>query len=133
MIQFEPRLKWWPNFPLSNMRLISDILSTHWHLLKEDSMVRKHIRNYPERVFKRNRSLCDRLTCSPWSLIEKKQTKGMFRCGSCTHCPWIQTSNQFSLPNGETFRPNFFADCGTQRVIYLMLSKCGAFYIGKNI
>lgn len=30
------------------------------------------------------------------------------------------------------FVPNFYANCETQGIDYLMLCKCGAFYMGKT-
>lgn len=95
----------------------------------------KYVSDHPEIVFKRAPSLRDKLTRSHFVPPQDHTTNqiGMYICGQCSFCPWISTGQKFQLPNGEMFRPRFWADCNTQGIVYLMICKCGVFYVGKTI
>lgn len=39
---------------------------------------------------------------------------------------------EVTIPNGQLYRPNFYATCKTIGVVYYMKCDCQAFYIGKT-
>lgn len=41
-------------------------------------------------------------------------------------------SNEVSLPNGQTYRPNFQVTCQTKGIVYFMRCECQRFYIEKT-
>ncbi|XP_040212985.1 uncharacterized protein LOC120943646 [Rana temporaria] len=114
---------------------VRNILNKHWSLLTNDPILSNYIGQRPDITFKRSRSLRDKLTSSHYKTNSNQQRppNGMMRCGRCNFCPWVREGTTFSLPNGEIFTPNFYADCNTQGIIYLMTCSCHAFYVGKTI
>lgn len=117
------------------MRILGNILDTHWYLLQEDPILRKYVNTYPEIVFRRTNSLRDKLVFSHYTAYKPYAPKlplGTSRCGNCTFCPWVLPGHQVLLPNGEVYYPKFSTTCNRQGVIYLMTCRCGAFYVGKT-
>ena len=53
-------------------------------------------------------------------------------CGTCRYCRYMHMTKNPILPNGQTFRPQHFANCRTHGVVYLLLCGCGCFYVGKT-
>lgn len=57
---------------------------------------------------------------------------GLWKCGKCRICPWIQEGKNITRPNGpqHTLRQNI--TCTSMGIIYLMTCICGCFYIRKT-
>lgn len=128
-----PTVKYIATFPSQHLEP-RNIMTNHWHLLQEDPTVRKYIGYRPEMVFRRARSLQDKLVsiCYTGTFNSPRLPKGIHRFSKCTCCPLISPSTNFILPNGERFTPNFFANCATQCIVFLMLCKCRAFYVSQT-
>lgn len=97
---------------------LHQLLGKHLHRLVDEYTISKHIRSTPEIVFHRNTSLRDKLTQSHYTPTSGKSTPsgGLFRCGSCDMCPWVEAGTLFSFPNGEVFRARFHANCNTREL-----------------
>lgn len=110
-------------------------MTRYWHLLREDPVLCQYVRDTPEIVFRKSPSIGDKLTASHYRPNHHVNTplKGIYPCGQCTQCPWIQAGTSFHLPIGDKFSPGFYATRYTLGVIYLMMCKCRAFYVGKTI
>lgn len=112
-----------------------DIFQRNWSLLTDDPKIQQFVSNTPAITFRRAMSIKDSLVQSEFRDMDKKEhcpVQGSFPCGHCSHCPLIKKKKRFLLLNSELFSPYHFANCQTRGVVYLMLCKCKAFYIGKT-
>lgn len=105
----------------------------HWHLLNEDPILRKYVGQHPEVVFRWGNPLRDKLVSSHYSQTSTppRQSRGIHMCGKCSFCLQICPGNSFLFSNGKHFTSRFFANCGTRGIVYLMLCRCGVFYVGN--
>lgn len=88
--------------------------------------------------YKRSASLCDTLIHSHFSGTSSWNPcgwlpKGTFKCGFCEICHYISNVNTFRLPNGRLFSPQYYVNCTTEGVVYLLKCGCGDFYVGKTM
>lgn len=96
------------------------IFNRHWHILVQDTYISKHIKDYREMVFHAPPSIRDKFTSSHYSYNHSHTTtpQGIYRCGKCDLCPWVNQGTQFRLPNGEHIKPDFYADCDTLGMVW---------------
>lgn len=68
------------------------ILSQHWHLLSDNYILNKYVRNTPQMVFRRATFIRDCLTKSHYRPVAQSPPGpcGTFPCGQCPRCPWIR-------------------------------------------
>ncbi|OCT79041.1 hypothetical protein XELAEV_18030137mg, partial [Xenopus laevis] len=62
--------------------------------------------------------------------------KGCYRCGGsrCGTCQYLRPSKDFrGRLNPRRFKIHFYANCGTNNVIYLITCSCGLQYVVKTI
>lgn len=83
---------------------VRNILNNHWHILQQDSIVKKHVGTRPEITFRWASSLCVRLVLSHYSSALNSGAR-CHRCGNCNFCPWLCEDTAFTLPNGEICFP----------------------------
>lgn len=114
---------------------VHSILSKHWHILLADPTLSKYLGPHPEITYRRSRSIKDCLLHSHYhkSWDRQDESLGLFRCGSCDFCHLLLEGPSFTLPNGRTHFLRHHITCLTKGVIYIILCRCGAFYIGKTI
>lgn len=89
---------------------------------------------YPQITY-RFQSLRDQLVHSHLTTKSEhhvRKSTGTRSCGKCNFCRYMMNVRQIMLPNGETYKPNFYADCQTISVVYYMEWECKAFYVGKT-
>lgn len=58
--------------------------------------------------------------------------RGLFPCGECPQCKIIDNGLHDLTIHGVHLRGNHFANCNTKSIIYLLVCKCKAYYIGKT-
>lgn len=114
---------------------ILKILDHHWPFLKLDPSLDKFITPQPQVTYRRVHTLRDRLVQSHFCDNPKKnhcRNRGTYPCGSCRYCNFLMSiAKQNNLVvNGVEIKLQHFANCNTQRVVYLLLCECGAFYVG---
>lgn len=107
----------------------------HWHLLSDDLILHKCIKEYPEITYKHSGSIRDRLVKSHYTRHQtlQREEPGILRWGSCDYCNLLIQGASFMLPNGVTHVVKHHISCQTRGVIYIILCQCGAFYVGKTI
>lgn len=54
-----------------------------------------------------------------WKETHVHNTLGTFRCGNCHFCTFINTTNNFSLPNREMYSAHHFFNCRAEGLMYL--------------
>lgn len=113
---------------------IRNIMEKHWFLLKEDPILTNYVADNQSITFRRAKSLKDNLvrshfTDTPTDLSKHPVTTP---CGNCESCPYLDTRNKVTLPNGEEWTQKYSASCWSTGVIYLLQCACGSFYVGKT-
>lgn len=84
--------------------------------------------------FRRAPSIKEKIVHSMYTTPKQEIERdlGTFPCMNCDECPWIGEVRDFTLPNGERYRPRKYVNCQSVGVVYLMACKCGRFYVGKT-
>lgn len=114
---------------------IRKILARHWHFLRIDPVLNQFVSKNHLITFRQTKSLKDMLVHSEYTgefRGDPCKRKGMFRCGGCAHCQFMNTDHNQILPSGQKYRPSYFAYCQTAGVVYLLTYPCGCFYVGKT-
>ena len=119
---------------------VKSILNQHWHILSEAPILGSFVGDRPLLTARRSTNLKDclvhseyqRTTKSNW-LTDLPPLKGMYPCGRCSMCKYIEKTDTFHSADGtKHFRINSFINCSTTRVIYLLTCPCGLMYVGKT-
>lgn len=77
-------------------------------------------------------SECTRSPSKNW-LTDLPPLKGMFACGKCSICRYVDKTDVFTDSDGKKhFKIRDFINCSTTRVIYMMTRPCGKIYVGKT-
>lgn len=116
-------------------REVHDILQKYWYLLLGDAQVVKFIPPTVSITYRKATSIKDMLVQSEFKTMSNKDPKskwGLWKCGKCAVCPFIQEGDEVLLPSGRTLHIRHHATCGTAGVVYMMACVCGCFYIGKT-
>lgn len=80
---------------------IRQILNTYWPILKDDVYIKDCIEDYPSIVYRKGRSLHDRLVRSHYVAPKRegtwldRQIKGSSKCGTCKACQYMLNTKAF--------------------------------------
>lgn len=111
------------------------IIAKYWQLLQIDPTLNPHIPSYPAVTYRKAKSLKDQLVQSEFvGSFRSDPCKhlGTFTCGGCPLCQYMNTKSNTLLPNGQTYKPQHYANCKTMGVVYLLMCQCNRFYMGKT-
>lgn len=119
---------------------VRSILNQHWHILSESPILGKIVGTRLLLTARRSKNLKDSLIHSEYQrsstpnwLTQLPPLKGMFRCGRCSVCKYVERTNTFTDSDGKKlFKINNFINCNTTRVIYMLTCPCGKHYVGKT-
>lgn len=119
---------------------IRHILNTHWPILKDDTHIRDCIEDYPSIVYRKGRSLHDRLVSSHYVAPRRegtwldRQIKGSYKCSTCKACQYMLNTKTFCSPNtGTTYHIKDFCNCKSTGVVYIGICGCPLVYVGKTL
>ncbi|XP_068114979.1 uncharacterized protein [Hyperolius riggenbachi] len=121
----------------SNWSRIRDILTRHWSVLQIDPVFGSIVGERPPLVARRAPSLRDRLVHSdllPQSnwLVEFS-TKGMYKCGACSMCEYVDVAKTFQAPNKEKeWKIHSFINCNSEWTVYTIQCPCPMLYVGMT-
>lgn len=116
------------------------IVTKHWHILTRSPQVASIVGPRPQMVAKRARNLADKLvrfefprsTPQNW-LIGLPQMKGIFPCGRCHICKFVNRTGVFTdADRQKTYQIKQFINCNTTRVLFILECRCHKFYVGKT-
>ena len=115
-IKFDPRL---PNIP--------NIQSRHWRaMVSQDKYLSDCFKAPPLIAFKKQKNIREyliRAKVPEATRHEKRQIKGMFKCGSnCTACPYITEGKSITY-NKTKWNLNRTLNCNSYNIIYLIECK----------
>lgn len=122
---------------------VRSIIRKHWPVLSCDPRLEKLFHNPPVFAFKRSRSLRDTLIHADTSLKEQRKgnswlntqplPKGMFACGRCAQCSFVQKGSSLAHPQtGRRIEIRGFFNCSSANVIYVIICPCGKIYVGQT-
>lgn len=112
---------------------LKKIIQKFWPLLFADEIISKYIQPYPQITYRKSRSLKDQLVHSHLKTTTSGGNhRGTAPCGRCEFCRFLTNSTEILLPSGGSFGPNFFVNCRSIGVVYIMKCECKAFYVGKK-
>lgn len=119
---------------------VKAILTQHWHILSESPTLGNLVGVRPLLPARRSRNLKDHLIHSefrrsptPNWLTQLPPLKGMFRCGRCSVCRYVERTDVFTDSDGtKQFKIHNFINCNTTRVIDMLTCPCGKKYVGKR-
>lgn len=119
----------------SEANQIKRIIKQNWSILTSDCQLREALPETPTISFRKAPTLANKLVKSYLPPLQKKtwlsSTTGNFRCGNCTYCDTIKTTNYFIHQN-QKYNVNTFINCNTTFVVYRLECPCGYFYIGRT-
>lgn len=114
------------------------VLSHHWHILSEALIIGDIVGDRPLLTARRARNLKDCLVHSEYNrpqrwdwLTSLPPLKGMYPCGRCHICKYVDRTDMFASSDGHKQFKNFI-NCSTTRVIYMLTCPCGLIYVGKT-
>ncbi|OCT99760.1 hypothetical protein XELAEV_18005541mg [Xenopus laevis] len=125
-----------------NSARLRGIVQKYWNVLGQDPSLRDFLPSQPNFAFKRGPCLGSILSPSLFSESESSgpthwlTVKGCYRCGvsRCGTCRYMKPSKTFSgRLNRRIYNINFYANCGTCNIVYLITCYCGLQYVGKTI
>lgn len=116
------------------------VLSRHWHILSEAPILGDIVGDRPLLTARRARNLKDCLVHSEYSRPQSQDwltclppLKGMYPCGRCHICKYVDRTDMFASSDGsKQFKINSVINCSTTRVIYMLTCPCGLIYVGKT-
>lgn len=94
-------------------RLIRKILEKHWHIQQIDPTLSPYILSYPAITFCKAKSIKGQLVKSEFIgsfRSDPCKRLGTFIYGGCTTCQYMNTKSDITLPNGQLFRPQHYAN-----------------------
>lgn len=111
-----------------------------WHVLKQCLALKDIIDNGLKMVARRIRNLGYVLVKSEFIQTLKSTwlshypwTQGIFPCGRCQICPFVEHIEVITDAEGlKTFSIRRLMNCANTRVIYEMNCPCGKMYVGKT-
>lgn len=116
---------------------IRQVLNTYWPILKDDVYIRDCIEDYPSIVYRKGRSLHDRLVRSHYVAPKRegtwldRQIKGSSKCGTCKACKYmLNTKAFFSLNTDMTYHIRDFCNCTGMGLVYIGICGCPLIYVG---
>lgn len=124
----------------SQWHQVNTILSKHWHILLRAVGSRQIIGERPSMVAKRAQNLNDMLVQSEFVrpsnrswLTDMPRVNGMFPCGHCGTCKYVDRSKTFRNSDGsQQFEIRSFINCATTRILYVLECPCHKLYVGKT-
>ncbi|CAI9573182.1 unnamed protein product [Staurois parvus] len=117
---------------------VKQILEKHWKILTQCPKLNKIVGERPQMVARRAPNLGDLLIHSDYQPLKqttwlKSRTKGMFKCGKCQICKYVdRTDSFFDSRNSTHYKIQSLINCSTVRVLYILTCPCKKMYIGKT-
>lgn len=113
---------------------ICQIFEKYWFLLREHPILSGYVAERPLITYRRARSLRDELVRSHFvdPTVRHRESPTTSPSGSCDACPFLDTRERVTLPNGDLWVQKQSASCHSTGVIYLLQCVCGDYYVGKT-
>ena len=121
---------------------VKQLINKHWHLVKNDPVLKELLPERSRVIFKGAPSLRNRIApnilnppCSVPNFLE--QLTGFYQCRRCRVCSnnscRIRRTTMFeSTATGKEHCIKPFITCGTTGVVYLLQCPCGLQYVGRT-
>lgn len=110
-------------------------ICTEGDFLRLDPKARDLVADTPQITYRRARALREELTTSHYEsgvIRDPCTTGGSFPCGDCPHCKYNDNGLHALTIHGVHLEAKHFANCRTRGIIYLLLCRCKAYYVGKT-
>ncbi|OCT91696.1 hypothetical protein XELAEV_18014756mg [Xenopus laevis] len=117
------------------------IIQKYWSILGQDPKLKGILPTQPNFAYKRGPSLGSILSPSLFTDTDVSgsthwlTTKGCYRCGGtrCGTCRFMRPTKTFKgRRDPKLYNIQFYGNCGTSNVVYLITCDCGLQYVGKT-